>query len=333
MKVGHRISVSGAAQMLPGIRHTPPSASLQAAHAPHGGTGVLQAARCGPDLALMATRQVLQGAGQAADQVDLLCLALGFDNGPDWRLAPFRLAQASGMKQATVLGLQQMSNGGAAALAHAVNQLLCEPRATAAVVVAADSFTHLAADHWGSGSAQGVALEDGAAAVLLRPAAAGPLTIRSVATCGMPFVQRPAGAEDPVRAPSEVRLAVDDTVRRHLDHGAAVLRAVRTAITHALQDADLSPDDPSIARVMLPRLGPTLTRRLVPALPCALRPKADITKPPTAHLGPGDLLADLAELFAHPPHTVAPVTVLVSVGIGLTATCLVVERHTATEST
>lgn len=327
MRIEQTVSVAGAAQLLPGIRHTPPGAPPRAVGAPRGRLCAVPAVRSGPDLARAVTRQVLKETGHAAHHVDLLCLALGFDNGADWRLAPFRLAQSCGVSRAAVLGVQQMSNGGAAAVAHAAAQFLCEPRVEAALVVAADSFTALGPDHWGTGSAQGVALEDGAAAVLLRRGARGPLSIRSIATSGAPFVLQPAAGEDMAGPRSAGTLAVADTVRRHLDHGAAVLQAVRTAVGNALQDAGLPPGDPSIGRVMLPRLGPMLVRRLLPALPAALRPKADGVDQRSAHLGPGDLLADLAELCTTEPFHGAPVTVLVSVGVGLTATCLVVEAH------
>ena len=52
----------------------------------------------------------------------------------------------------------------------------------------------------------------------------------------------------------------------------------------------------------------------------------------TGHLGPGDLLADLVGLTDDPPHREAPVCVLLSFGIGMTVTCLVVTASLPTDT-
>ncbi|MFG2652548.1 hypothetical protein [Streptomyces sp. NPDC048436] len=279
-------------------------------------------------MAQKVTGAALDDAGLAAEEVQLLVLALGFDNGEEWRLAPFHLARACGAVRATVLGVQQMSSGGAAGIDHVVARMQADPALDHAVVVAADSFANLPDDHWSSPGGQGVALEDGAAAVVLSRSPAGRLRIRSVASCGAPVVPLSATLTS-ARAGGSV---VGETVRRHLDHRRELRRTVMVAIEHALHDAGLAADDPSIGALWLPRLGESVLRGAVlPSLPVSLRPKACALGQDTGtgHLGPGDLLADLAALhkadFPHRPRAGAPYSLLLSLGTGMTATCMVVQ--------
>ncbi|HWU10947.1 MAG TPA: hypothetical protein VN520_32110 [Streptomyces sp.] len=264
----------------------------------------------------------LQQAGLTAEQVQLLVLASGFDNGDEWRLAPFHLARACGAVRATVLGVQQMSCGGAAGIEHVVARMTADIALEHAVVVAGDSFAELPAEHWTSATGEGVALEDGAAAVVLSRVVPGRFHIRSVTSCGAPVVPLPAGLVAADAAP-----AVGDTVKQHLVHAWEMRRLISTVIRQALEDIGAEPDDPSIADVRLPRLGqPFLRAAVLPALPPPLRAKVSTAGQDTGHLGSGDLLADLATLHteasAGPPG--ASVSLLLSLGTGMTASCVAV---------
>ncbi|MFE9680821.1 hypothetical protein [Streptomyces sp. NPDC006285] len=323
MKVTGAIRVAGAVQLLPGVLHLPPARSPAGAR---GGTwtsvDVAQRRLSGPQMAQQVTVSALDQAGLAAEQVQLLLLASGFDNGDEWRLAPFHLARACGAVRATVLGLQQMSSGGAAGVEHAVARMIADPAVQHAVVVAGDSFASLPAEHWTSASGEGVALEDGAAAVVLSRTVPGRLHVRAVTSCGASMVSLPATSD---AAPADRRPAAGGTVKQHLAHALEMRRLISTAIRRALDDIGTEPGDPSIASVRLPRLGqPFLRAAVLPALPPDLRAKVSTAGQDTGHLGAGDLLADLATLHAEEPSGVR-VSLLLSLGTGMTASCVVVQ--------
>jgi 3-oxoacyl-[acyl-carrier-protein] synthase III len=325
MKAAAGIGVAGSAQLLPGVLRTPPARSNAGAS---GGTvPAVPAERTsgGPQMARQVTVAGLRQAGLTAEQVQLLVLASGFDNGDEWRLAPFHLARACGAVRATVLGVQQMSCGGAAGIEHVVARMTADITLEHAVVVAGDSFADLPAEHWTSATGEGVALEDGAAAVVLSRVVPGRFHIRSVTSCGASVVSLPPGLA--AAGAGNAGSAAGDTVKQHLVHAWEMRRLISTVIRQALEDIGTEADDPAIADVRLPRLGqPFLRAAVLPALPPPLRVKVSTAGQDTGHLGSGDLLADLTTLHAEASAGLpaAPVSLLLSLGTGMTASCVVV---------
>lgn len=289
-----------------------------------------------PEMAVLAATAALDSAGWDPAGVDLLLHAWTYYQGHDFWSPPHFVADRIGATAAIPVGVQQMCNGGAAAVELAAARLLADPSVTRAVVTTADRFAAPGFDRW-SGD-YGTSYGDGATALLLAAPGvepAPPLRLLAVATMAVPSLESAHRGGDPFSpAPRMVSSQVDS--RRTLKHflaagGGPVLagHAATTAqavLTAALADAQLAADDPRLRVVALPRLGREVLDDDYPdGLPVGpgttvLRPGAD-----TGHLGAGDPFANLADL--HAAGTLAPgeVAVLLSVGAGFTWSALVVE--------
>ncbi|MCF3105449.1 hypothetical protein IPZ58_28230 [Streptomyces roseoverticillatus] len=288
-------------------------------------------------MAREASTQAVRAARVKASEIGLVAAAVGFGNaefeGDDWRVAPFRLAQDLGADRACVLGIQQMSNGGAAALEYSVAKLLTESRLQHALVVSADAFAGIESFPMGNGPGR-VSVADGAAAALLTNTPETPLRIRSLTTCGIPGLElMPLGESAASPTLSTREFSLTEEIRYFKKIGPDALGALSQAVNNALEDADVEADDPAIERVLLPRLtGSGVVEFTLSAMPAPLRTRYR-PSPNTGHLGPGDLLAELADLCRYPPPAPGLLSVLVSGGFGFSVTCVVVEATAHAETT
>ncbi len=270
------------------------------------------------EMGLTACAAALNGAGLDAADLDLIAYA-GMDLADDqpWS-PPHRIARVLGADRAVALGVAQMSNGGAAALQHCVSTLALEPRTHIAIAASASDFTNLPYPRWAA--APTMAYGDGAAAAVLTRDP-GPFRVRAIATTGAPPLEATFPAQHPFRIGQKAPSAIDFVGNARL-----IRAAVATTVEHALEDAGLAPDDPTIAAVIPTRLGRLVHRQCVqPALPAALRDRCVLLGDDTGHLGAGDMLANLAYLHTNIPPA-GTTTILITTGAGFTSSCLVVEK-------
>ncbi|GAB2662066.1 beta-ketoacyl-[acyl-carrier-protein] synthase family protein [Nocardia goodfellowii] len=272
------------------------------------------------EMGLAACTEVLEaGEHHAADVSLVVYTAAVFAEEHPWSPA-HRIARMLGADRATALEIAQMSNGGAAAVAHAAAQLMLEPGMTHAIAISSADFTALPFPRWSM--APGVIYGDGAAAALLS-VEPGPLALRAVATTGDPTLEASFPAGHPFKAPDPHRR----TDMGVLSNASAIRTAVRTAVDRCLDEAALDPGDPRIVAVYPTRLGRLVYRHCVqPALPEPLRHREVLLGENTGHLGAGDMLANLAHIFSADALPSGAVALLVTTGAGFTASCLAVEN-------
>lgn len=335
------LPIAAVSRWLPPLRETAQQAiadgRLDAGHATRQGYQAVAVSHLAPpEMAVLAATAALADAGWDPAEVDLLLHAWTYYQGHDFWSPPHFVADRVGAHRAVPVGIQQMCNGGAAAVEIAATRLLADPTVTRAVVTTADRFAEPGFDRW-SGD-YGTSYGDAATALLLATpevAPEPPLRLLATASIAVPSLESAHRGGDPFStAPRMVSARVDS--RRTLKHylasgGGPVLAAHAAATAHAvltaaLADARVASDDPRLRVVALPRLGREVLDDDYPdGLPCGpattvLRPGAD-----TGHLGAGDPVANLAEL--HESGALAPgeVAVLLSVGAGFTWSALVVQ--------
>ncbi|MCX4097506.1 ketoacyl-ACP synthase III family protein [Nocardia sp. alder85J] len=296
-------------------------------------------AEAAPELAVRAATAALRSAGVAGADVGLLIHAWTHHQGHDfWAPASF-VAAGAGARHALAIGVQQMCNGGGVALELATDHLRGAGRADVAVITTADRFCPPGFDRWHGD--YGLWYGDGATAMVLhrRPDPGDDLHLLAVATatdCEAETMHRGDDPFSPAARTHSPAVDVRRTKRAYLarygrEHFAGVVAdRLPSLMRTALAAAELEPDDPRIAGVLLPRIG----RK---ALAASYRPAIEsVTGAPmfdpgarTGHLGAGDLLANVAALrteFGLPPGRVA---VVISAGGGFSWTVAIVARPTA----
>jgi 3-oxoacyl-[acyl-carrier-protein] synthase-3 len=105
---------------------------------------------------------------------------------------------------------------------------------------------------------------------------------------------------------------------------------IRKVIADSLHDAGLTPDDPRIRYIALPRLGASLLDSIYgPVLDELLDAEALRFGSATGHLGCGDFLANLADMRDRVPLEPGDVALVISGGAAWTWACAVVQvpRH------
>ncbi|MGX1670448.1 3-oxoacyl-[acyl-carrier-protein] synthase III C-terminal domain-containing protein [Streptomyces sp. NPDC055400] len=295
-----------------------------------------------PDMAVRAAAAALADARVDPAEIGTLLHAWMYYQGHDlWSPAHY-IAARLGALAATPIGVQQVCNGGAGALALAAACLTASTDTAAvsgavryALVTTADRFCGPGFDRWASDF--GVVYGDGGTAAVLR-APAQPddaLVLRGFATVAAPRLEAMHRGSDPFGThPRSLRDAVDmrATKRAYLrDHGIepferANRAAVRTVTLSALRQAGLAPDDPGLRYAVLPRFGEkTLTEGWRGVLSeCVSAELVDFGRG-TGHLGAGDTLAGLAELVALRLLGPGEAALVYSAGAGFTWSCLLVE--------
>lgn len=272
------------------------------------------------ELALRACGDTLKYA--AIDPVKLNLFAyteVDFSDQSPWS-PPHHIARRLGADHAVALGITQASNGGAAALQHCVTSLVTEHRTRCALAAAASDFTALPFPRWAAAPA--MAYGDGAAAALLARGS-GVFRIAALATAGDSRLEATFPLDHPFRLTTNRRTPAIGFA----DNALAIRKTIAIVVRQALADADLAEDDPRILAVYPPRLGSIVTRQsVIPALPEPLRSRVTLLGDDTGHLGAGDMLANLAHAESNPALPGGAIAILLTTGIGFTASCLVVEK-------
>jgi 3-oxoacyl-[acyl-carrier-protein] synthase III len=339
MRTAGRIVIDAAATFLPGpgweVRDALEQRRLTTRDATSSGYRSLPVATAAaPDLAVAAAERALTAAGREAADVSLLAHAWIYHQGHDFWSPAHYIAHRLGALGAVPVGVQQMCNGGAAALEVAVGKLLSDPLVTTALVTSADRFAEPGFDRWQAD--YGILYGDGAAAAVL--SRGGPdgdaLRLLAIHTSAAPQLEvmhrgdrpfspaaREHGASIDVRATKKHFLS---TVAKE-DFAATVSDAVTAVLGKALADAEVPPDDPRLRWVLLPRLGSAARETIyAPAISrLTAAPCLDLGAE-TGHLGAGDVLANMAALTALNLLRPGEIALLLSAGAGFTWTALVV---------
>uniref|UniRef100_A0AAU2V0U9 Ketoacyl-ACP synthase III family protein n=1 Tax=Streptomyces sp. NBC_00003 TaxID=2903608 RepID=A0AAU2V0U9_9ACTN len=297
-----------------------------------------------PDMAVRAARAVLDATGTDPGRLDVLCHAWMYYQGHDLWSPSHYIAAELGAARAVPVGVQQVCNGGATALDMAASWLRDRreraPDGTAwGLVTTGDRFAEPGFDRWAGD--YGVAYGDGGTALLVRtPAGPGDaLLLRALATVAAPELESMHRSGDPFgvaprthRDQVNMRATKRSYLRQHGNEGftAANERSIRTVVAQALGDAGMSPRDPRLRCVVLPRFGlKTLREAWIPVLAeCVAAPPVDYGRA-TGHLGAGDAAAGLADLIDGAVLAPGEVALVLSAGAGFTWSCLVVEAPPA----
>ncbi|MFE0132907.1 3-oxoacyl-ACP synthase [Streptomyces sp. NPDC059037] len=293
-----------------------------------------------PEMAVLAGRRALERSGVAPESVAAVLHASTYYQGHDFWSPAHYVADRTGAVQAVPLGIQQMCNGGGAALEAALTRHLALPDHGPVLVTTADRFCEPGFDRW-SGD-YGVWYGDsGTAAVVRRggdAAGEGELLLEALVTEAAPdleVVHRDlSGFQD---APHEVDATVDvRRTKKAFLTGAGrepfVARLKETTtrvVAAALAEAELAPDDPSLRAVLLPRLGRSTARDIYGPAVAAVTPAPAVDLgAATGHLGAGDLCSNLAALSGAGPWGLLPGerAVVLSAGAGFTWSGVVVRR-------
>lgn len=284
-----------------------------------------------PEMAVLAARTAITEAGIEPARLSLLLHAWIYYQGHDLWSPPHYIADQLQATAAEPLGIQQMCNGGAAAMAIAIDRLNARTDTDTVLITTADRFPLPAFDRWRAD--YGLAYGDGATAVLLSREP-GPYVVTALTTCAAPELERMHRGHDGFGDAARQTFPTIDvrrTKRAYLQDGDGPLFArtaaasLRTVVLGALATAGLEADDPTLRCITLPRVGRTvLDQAYRPAL-------AEITKAElldlgrdTGHLGAGDAAANLAALHARGHLRPGETALLISAGAGYTWSCIAV---------
>ncbi|MFF9843369.1 3-oxoacyl-[acyl-carrier-protein] synthase III C-terminal domain-containing protein [Streptomyces sp. NPDC013740] len=344
MRLPSPLGISGPTLWLPSGRQSAADAVARgltdaetAAELGHSGLPVADLAP--PEMAVEAGREALAAAGVDPGSVGLLMHAWIHYQGHDlWSPAHY-VADRVGAHDALPLGVQQVCNGGAAAVELAAARLFVEPGLGHALLTTADAFAEPGFDRW-SGD-YGIAYGDGATALVLhhlpdheggRPA---DLVLHAVSTVAAPSLERMHRGDDPFSPAARSlgpRVDIRRTKKAFLQAGGmeafaeASARSLQNAVESCLAAAGLSATgDTSLRYVVAPRLGrKTLDLAYVPPLSKLTGAELLLPGEETGHLGAGDAAASLAELHARRMLGPGEYALVVSAGAGFTWSCLLV---------
>jgi 3-oxoacyl-[acyl-carrier-protein] synthase III len=289
--------------------------------------------RAAPEMAVLAATKAMADAGWAGPDLDLLVHAWTYHQGHDFWSPASYVAHQLGAINTVAIGIQQMCNGGAAALEVAVSRMLADPSVTRAAITTADRFAAPAFDRWRGD--YDLAYGDGATALLV-DRTAGPyrlLSIASVSRADFEVMHRgdaSFSASAGLAASIDVRAAKRAFMQAGAEpiFAAALVEAVVSVVRQAIDEAGLAPDDPRVRVFTLPRLGTsTLAEFFEPAIRALGLPHAQVLDlgRRSGHLGAGDSAANLAELHSSQRLGSGEVALLLSLGGGFTWSCIAVQ--------
>jgi 3-oxoacyl-[acyl-carrier-protein] synthase-3 len=281
-------------------------------------------------MAVLAARQALAEAGCDAMGLALVMHAWTHYQGHDfWSPAHF-VAHQIGASRAVAMGLQQMCNGGAAALELAAAWLRANPPARHCLVTTADAFGGPAFDRLRGD--QGIAYGDGATAMVLGGPIA-PYALCSTATACAPELELMHRGDDAFGSAPRGEVNVRRTKSAYAKAGmmphfrATAQTAIRAVIRQSLAHAGFDPADDRIRGLALPRLGRSvLDAAYLPAVDGLTAGKTLSWGAETGHLGAGDAAANLRQIQDEELLGPGEVAVLLSAGAGFSWTSLVVQR-------
>lgn len=290
--------------------------------------------RAGPEMAVLAAQKAFAEAGWPAGTVDLVAHAWLYHQGHDFWSPPHFVAHHIGARESLPVGVQQTSNGAAAAVEVAVSRMSVDPGVARCVVTTGDRFAAPGFDRWCSDF--DVAYGDAGTALLLSREP-GAFRLLSVASVAAPQFEHMYRGDDPFSpAARSTRSTVDARRAKALFResglmprfAATLCRSMQRVVRQAIADAGV--DDARISVVALPRIGAVALRDLfvppVEQLGLAHTELLDLGRD-TGHLGAGDPIANLADLYAGDRLVPGEVALLLSVGNGHTWSCLAVRRE------
>ncbi|SEF38099.1 3-oxoacyl-[acyl-carrier-protein] synthase-3 [Amycolatopsis pretoriensis] len=332
MKVAGRVRISAAKTWLPPWR----CSSGQAADAGIVTEAQLAGALCRDvpvardipawQMGLDAVRLCFEQAAVDPAAIDLLFYA-GMTPVEEEPWSPSsRIARLAGATRAVAIGIAQMSNGSAAALGHAVANMLADPDVRHAACVSAGNFSELPYDRWRT--APTTVFGDGATAVLLG-ATGGPLAIRSIGTAGNPMLESTYPSNHPYRPLKEVPTEEKLDAFGFAANAQAFRVAVSSAVEVALAHAGLTSQGrrSRVKVVAAPRLSPLVVRPIVVhSLPADLRERYVEFGADTGHLGAGDAAANIAAIINGDFLDVGECALLISSGAGIAISAIVLTR-------
>jgi 3-oxoacyl-[acyl-carrier-protein] synthase-3 len=276
-------------------------------------------------MALTVAQDALAAAGIPARAIDLLIYSWMADTPTDWKAAS-HLARILGSKRAVALGVRQMCNGGAMAVQLAAAHLMSERRADVCLVLTGDALGPDSVRRWQVGII-GAPLGDGAAALVLSRDR-GDLRVRSIASSARPGHEITLPEDNPALFGGPAAEEMPDASAGMLFN--MLRRCVCEAIIDACDDAEIKLNDSRLEAILLPRVNRSFINTLVSGL---LLPgmDAEIVHVPqkTGHLFSGDLLANVMCLTEERPIAPGNLALIVNIGAGFTATCMIVERRAA----
>ncbi|MFD3577998.1 3-oxoacyl-ACP synthase [Streptomyces sp. NPDC058644] len=295
-----------------------------------------------PEMAVRAGLRALERAGTAPESVSAVLHAWTYYQGHDFWSPAHYVAERTGAGGAVPTGIQQMCNGGGAALEAALLRHMAVAGHGPVLVTTGDRFCAPGFDRWRGD--YGVWYGDSGTAAVVDRVAPGEgagergLLLRALVTEAAPdleVVHRDLGRFQD--APHTVGATVD--VRRTkkafltgAGRGPFVARLRETTtrvVAAALADAGLAPDDPALRAVLLPRLGQATTRDIYGPAVAAVTPAPALDLgTATGHLGAGDLFSNLAALSGSrtPALRTGEYAVVLSAGAGFTWSGVVVRR-------
>ncbi|MGI5337086.1 3-oxoacyl-ACP synthase [Streptomyces sp. CA-181903] len=265
--------------------------------------------------------------------IDLVLHGWVYHQGQDFWSPAHYVAHQLGAVNAVPMGLQQMCHVGAMGLHTAAVRLQADPSVRTALVTTGDRFTAPGFDRWRSD--YDAAFGDGGTAAVLARSGPG-LRIASYATSAAPELETMYRGNDAFStAPLSHSAPIDArrTKKAFLAAGGMARFAeigpvkVRQTLLTALREAGLEPDDPRIRCAALSRLGPkTIELLYLPIMKDVL--KVDILQlgAHTGHLGGGDSLANLADIWDQDLLAPGEYAISFSGGGGFTWSCLIVQR-------
>jgi 3-oxoacyl-[acyl-carrier-protein] synthase III len=300
-----------------------------------GYTGLpVSSGRSAPELAVQAGALALADAGLTGASLGLLAHAWVYYQGHDFWSPAHYVAARLGALGAVPVGVQQMCNGGAAAMQIAADRMAADAALTAAMVTTGDCFPGPAFDRWRGDYA--MAYGDSATAVLLTRDP-GPYCLLGQAVAAAPELEWMHRGDDQFASyPLEQspRIDIRRTKKAFLAAGggpqfaAAAREAVRGLITRVLDEAGVGPHDRRLRLLALPRLGlSVLDQAYLPALAGLTGAEFLDLGRDTGHLGAGDAAGNLADIAARRLLAPGEYALLLSAGAGFTWSALLVRAN------
>ncbi|GAA2786293.1 3-oxoacyl-[acyl-carrier-protein] synthase III C-terminal domain-containing protein [Saccharopolyspora taberi] len=289
-----------------------------------------------PDMAVRAARAALADAGADPAEIGFLAHGWIYHQGHDFWSPAHYIANETGAHSAFPVGVQQLSNAGAAALGLAVDRLVADPGTGSALVTTADRFALPGFDRWSAD--YGVVYGDAGTAAVLRRHGGRPgglrllsLAFRTAAEfevmyrCGDEFAVAPLehGGRIDVRRPKKAYL---ENFGGNRNFQETACERVREVLLGALHDAEVEPDDSRIACIALPRLCDSVLEMMyLPVIEGQVKGEVLRLREGSGHLGAGDLLANLTHIRDAARLDSGEVAVLIGGGGGFTWSCAVVQ--------
>jgi 3-oxoacyl-[acyl-carrier-protein] synthase III len=284
----------------------------------------------GPEMAAQAARIALERAGQPRGEIDLLLHASFYYQGQDlWAPASYVHRVAVG-NSCPAIQINQVSNGGMAAIELASAYLLAGSGRSAALLTSGDRFCPPGFDRWHSDT--GTVYADGGTAMMLS-VRGGFARIRSISTVSRSELEGLHRGDEPFGpAPFSHRSTVEmddykDAFFRQAGRSfilTQVSAGQREALKLALTDAEVELAD--LDWFVLPHMG---RRRLNTGFLPLLGAEPEQTTWPwgrtVGHLGAGDQFAGFDHLVSTGQAAPGTKGLLFGVGAGFSWSCAVIE--------